>query len=668
MDRWTRTQGERVEFWEVRAESEVLREQWGVEGQATQTREQRCDNAATCERIRLRMVAQREREGFVASAPAQPSTSASEGKAKREVPTFGDLPPKKLASIALKLDAIRSYDGHKHRMELSKSVPWEQVTRLAWHLVEHRAVSAETNLGLLAVLAESPEGASVETVFALLARLPSDAKKLYPKSDSGHYFTDGSCREVDALLFANVRRAAGLFEAREAELAPWVRLALDFARGRAGIELPAERKKRVLEQIARNQCTQWGLTTGWELPMLDGDTVIQRRMQQPEDVRAVALLFGSEAEWSAAMVRYALELGPDGMRPIQDALAACDARQLAQLLSKPFSFSDNTNLAYVIGVVEKRSDSPEALLDAAQTLSERTDLGKEIRELLAVIAARRFGEAGKPVPEALDPLLKFDFFSGVYFESIRPYIAGLKAIPRDRVHALVRRRIAQPYQYSAALAGVIAHPDEDLLREIFAMDGANCFLDARIVGEVGSAALEHLWTAWEQTPKERRRSRAQQIIQALATAADRGEPIDPKWDDFVRFDDEGGEKMDYWDDRYTELRRRVVAGMPAERRHALVLARLEKDKHPLRSAPLLNVCDDETLERGVRAVLERRGKLDRPALGSALLALGDRLVPALVAARDTFANDKDFLGLLRERMPAPAFAALVAALANVGQS
>lgn len=670
MDRWTRTQGEQIEFWEVSAEKEVLRERWGIEGQPPLAREQQCDNEATCERIRLRMVAQREREGFIAAAATSSATSDTKPakQARGEIPPFDELTSKKLASIALKLDSIVSHDAHKHRMELSKFVSWERAHKLAWHLVEHRAVKAESNLGLLALLAESPDGASLEVAFDLLSRLPTEAKKLYPKNYSGQYFTNGSCREVDALLFANVRRGAGLFAARESELAPWVRDALDFARGRAGIELSRETKKKILGQIAHNQCTSWGLTTGWDLPMLDGDAVVQRRMQDPADVRAVALRFGTEAEWSAAMVKSALELRFDGMRSIRDALDACDARQLALFLSKPFSFGDNASLAYVIAVVEARNDTPEALLDAAKTLAERTDLGKDIRELLAVVAARRFGEQNKPVPEELDALLQFNFFSGVYYESIRPYIAGLRAIPRERAHALVRRRVALPYQYPAALAGIIAHPDEALLREIFDIDAANCFLDPRIVGEIGAPALEHLERVWEQTPKDRRRSRAQQVLQALATSADRGEPIDPKWEDFVRFDDEGGEKLDYWDDRFTDLRRRIVVGLPLPRRSALVLARVEKDKHPLRSMALLNLCDDGSLERGVRAVLERRTKLDRAALGTALLALGERLVPALIAARDTFSSDKDFLSLLRERLPAATFDALVRGLGNVGQS
>ncbi len=664
MQRWTRPQGEQLEFWEVGAEGQVLRERWGLEGQPPQTREQHCDNDATCERIRLRMVAQREREGFVAAAGAPSSASEK----RKEIAAFGELTPKKLASIALKLDAIVSSDSHKHRMELSKTVSWQDAPKLLWHLVEHRAVKAESNLGLLSLLAESPDDAPVELLFELLARLPRDPKKLYPKGYTARYFTDGSCREVDALLFSAARRAEGLFAAREAELAPWVRDGLDFVRGRMGIELAPDTKKRILEQIARNQCTQWGLTMGWELPLVEGGGVVQQRMQETEDVRAVALRFGTPAEWSAAIVRAALEQKFDGVHSIRDALVACTARELAALLSKPFSFGDNRTLAYVIGIVEGRDDSPTELLDAAHSLVDRTDLGKQIRELLAVVAARRFAERGEPVPESLDALLRFEFFSGVYFESIRPYIAGLRALPRERAHALARERLAQPFQYQRALAALIAHPDDALLREIFEKDTTNCYLEPRVVGELGSPALEHLARIYEQTPRDRRRSRAQQILQALAFAADRGEPIDPQWDEHVRFDDEGGEKLEYWSEEYAALRRRVIAGLPIERRNALLLARLEKDKDPTRSLSILNLCDDDAFERGVRVVLERRSGVRRPELRAALAALGERLVPALVAAQDTFAKDREFVAFLREALPASTWETFERALKSVGQS
>ena len=222
--------------------------------------------------------------------------------------------------------------------------------------------------------------------------------------------------------------------------------------------------------------------------------------------------------------------------------------------------------------------------------------------MLAVLAAGRFAAQAKPVPEALDALLDLSFFSGVYYESIAPYVRGMAALPRERALRLAEGRLAQPYGYAPGLAPLLAHADDALLARFFDVDVPNAYLDVRVVGCFGAAALPHLARVWEKTPRERRRARHQQVLHALATMGDRGETADPSWDAYVTFDAEGHEPIKYWDPSYAALRVRALAALPTERRAAQVLACARSKPYPERALAAATALGDKDLIAAVTAI------------------------------------------------------------------
>jgi hypothetical protein len=584
MERWEKS-GEPAEFWELTIDGTVLTEKVGAAGAEPVVRVQQCDTEAMAEGIRGRMAAQRERQGFR-------RVSGSEPEARAERPEFPGVPDAKIAEaihrVAKAAGVSYRYDDNvRYRDAIQKAVgDWDLSFAVAWFLVEHRLIAAETMPGFWDLLAEHADLAAPEVAFAFLSRLPSGPafESLFPQGRLA-WFTDNATRALDVILFSAWRRSPALFDSRERELPASIRTLLDFVCGRSGMKLPAERARAVLAQIAGNQARR-GLATNWEIPMLEpGGAVTMPRLADASVIRSIALRFGTEQEWRQAMVAAALASDQEASSAqIHDALVACSSVELATMLSREFSYGDNANLARELRLVEEeRHDSPEALLEAAMTLKDRTDHGREIRELLAVVAARRFAEAGTCVPEALDSLLRFEFLSGVYFESIRPYVAGLKAIPRERVHALVEKQLAEPIYFGRALGALLAHPDEALLARIFEKDKPTGYsLEPEVVGRLGASVLPHLMAAWESTPRSSRRTRHQQILRALATAADAGEPFGPEWDRFIDFDMEGDERLKYWDPRHLELRVRALRGLPPDRRAAVLTARLEESRYPER--------------------------------------------------------------------------------------
>lgn len=648
MERWERRVDGRTEHWELERRGAQLVERTRADGAATTTRETCCDTEAMAEGIARRMVAQRQRLGFTPVASAAP-----EAPAKPARPSYPGLPDAKRDALILGVEKVVAGDPYKYADAIHK-VTGDYPGRyaVAWFLVAHGLVAAERMPGLWELLAEAPELAPPAAVLDLVAKVPTGGawRKLY-KWGPMAWFVDGSSISLHALLFSAWRRDPSLCEAREATLPAPARAALDFARGCAGVALPPERARRLLENAARSH-TRHGLASNWDLPVRDGDVLAKHRLADDAAVRAVALRFGSRAAWDALVVAEALaEKGCDLYRH-REALRGCDTRELATLLGRVTSFGSNDTLRGLLQIVEgERRDDPDALLEAAAALTEGGDRVKAVREMLAVITARRFHDAGRAVPEALDGLITFEFFSDAYHASIEPFVRGLAALPRDRALALAERQLAEAYGYASGLGALLAHPDDALLGRYFDKDAPNSYLAPRVVGRFGAAALPHLARVWELTPRTRRRSRHAQVLEALATVAREKEAIDPSWDRFVVFDEEGDETLRYWSTDAALVRATVLKGVPPERRAAILLTCARERRYPERSLAAAATLDDGAdLDAVVVAVIERRSACERRDLAAALASLGARAVPGLRACTGALA-DADFVALLREALP-----------------
>ncbi len=660
MERWQRTIEGRTERWELERKGQTLVERVVVEGFAPVTREALCDTDAMADSITARMIARHERAGFTRSAEGAPVAQKAEGdKAPR--PSYPGLSDKQLGSILNGMGKAGGGDGHKLSMAIQKVVgDWQQRVPIAWFVVKHKLVAAETMPGLWSLLSEQPELVDAEALFELLTRLPTGGAftKLY-KNGPMPWFTAGFDRSLDVLLFEAYQRARALFDTREGELPAPVRTALDFVRGRSGVDVAPSRAQGMVRHIAKVQC-EHGLASNVELVRLVDGEVKRPRVESADSVRAIALRFGTPEVWRDAMVDAVKHAPALSLYTQYDGLAACDLATLSQKLAGAFSFSDNGNLARILALLDARDDAPEALLEAATAITRTERHALVVRDMLAVLAAACFAAQGKAVPEALDALLDLSFFSGIYHASIAPYVKGLAALPRARALRLAERRLEEQYSYAEGLAPLLAHPDDALLARFFDKDAPNSYLNPRVVGCFGAAALPHLARVWEKTPRTSRRSRHQSVLEALATVGDRGETVDPSWDHFIRFDKEGDEPMKYWDPSYTAVRVRALAALPMERRVAQLVRSAQTKPFPERALAAAVALDDEGFASVMSAFIPRRSECEHYELAALLRALGDRVVAPLKDHRADFIDDAKFMKTLGEALTPEQLGAIAA--------
>lgn len=654
MERWERVVDGAKDVCELAREGALVTERAGREGATPVTREHHCDTEATAEGIRRRMAAQRERQGY-ARVDAEAATGAAKdagGASAR--PGYPGLSDETLDAVILRVGKAAAGDAHKVGEAIYKTTgDFAGRYGVAWFLVAQGLVPAETMPGLWDLLAEDHAHVDPAAVLSLLSRLtPGKAFTRLFKYDPMPWFVAGFTRSLDELLFAAWQRDPGLFEARGSELVEPARRSLDFVRGRSGVALPPARAHSLLVEFAHAQATS-GLATNVELARVENGAVTRPRLSDPAAVRAVALLFGTEQEWGAAMVAAALKVQRPSLSNVRDALGACTALELATLLSRRGSFGSNPELAQELRLLEQeRSDAPEALLSAAEALRDGDRHAHAVSEMFAVVAAARFAEQGRAVPASLAPLLRFEFLSGVYHESIRPYVRALKALPPEEVLAMAERSLGEEYTYARGLGALLAWPDDAMLGRFFDKDTANGFLEPEVVGRFGAAALPHLARIWELTPRERRRTRHQQVLAALGTAGDQGEAVDPSWDRLVVFDEEGVERLKYWDPSYARVRERALMALSPERRLAALLRCAERRAYPERALASARILDDDGLAAVMAAFLPRRSESERGATVQALRALGDRAAEALRRCRGDFEGDAAFVAVLREALPA----------------
>lgn len=607
MERWERVVDGAKDVCEIAREGALITERAGREGATPVTREHRCDTEATAEGIRRRMAAQRERQGYVRVGEGAASAAEKGAAGASARPAYPGLSDAKLDAVILRVGKAAAGDAYKVGEAIYKTTgDYAGRYGVAWFLVAHGLVPAETMPGLWDLLTEDHAHVDPAALLSLLSRLPTGKAftKLF-KHDPMPWFVAGFTRSLDELLFAAWQRDPALFEARGSELVEPARRSLDFVRGRSGVALPPATAHSLLTGFAHAQAAS-GLASNLELARVENGVVTRPRLSDAAAVRAVALLFGTEVEWGEAMVAAALKVEHPSLYNVRDALVRCTALQLATLLSRRGSFGGNPELAQELRLLEQeRSDAPEALLSAAESLRDGDRHARVVSEMFAVVAAARFAEQGLAVPASLASLLRFEFLSGVYHESIRPYVRALRALPRQEVLAMAERSLGEDFTYARALGALLAWPDDAMLGRFFDKDAPNAFLEVEVVGRFGAAALPHLARIWELTPRERRRTRHQQVLAALATAGDQGELVDPSWDRFVVFDEEGIERLKYWDSSYAKVRERALMALSPERRTAALRRGVEQGAYPERPLASAHVLDEEG-RAAVTAAFEAR--------------------------------------------------------------
>lgn len=285
-----------------------------------------------------------------------------------DIPRFGALDAAKLRKIGKKLDEIRDPTGFEHWNFLRKQA---DDPGLVWHLVRHGlAGNPVRSAGLVRMLSNRLAAASVDDVITVLKRLPEDMIALDGRQDADpKMLTPGVLLEVDKLLTWAYRNGRDALLAVRDALPENLRLAVDFVRRRAGETIDEGSARRILAHLVEVQCTR-GLLY-FEVPRVVNGDWIRGRLEGPDDVRQLALLFGSAEEWEAGLRDWVLRR-VSRFRRMLDYMTphVLDGLRGARLRDVVYSYCDGYWSPHtLLSVLDARDDAPSALFSAASTLA-----------------------------------------------------------------------------------------------------------------------------------------------------------------------------------------------------------------------------------------------------------------------------------------------------------
>jgi predicted DNA-binding WGR domain protein len=637
MKRFELSNGSSAKFWEIAVEGRSYTTRFGKLGTSGQTTTKQFESPERAREEAEKLIAEKRAKGYAeagpsAAAPTEPAARSKKAKPASNaspIPSLSGVDDKQLRELASKINKVKD-DGYSHKQETIVE-RYPDGPRMLWHLVEHGVVKPEGKLGLLSVLADSPLVPSAELVAELFERLPA--------APGWFHLVPEYPPSYDRLLMANLPRAEEAFLRRQDAYAEPVRIGLASARRRLGLPITEAQAAAVLRGIAvslaHGACLQNRTIT-----FVEGGETHAIQLSTPADARAVALKFGSRADWDREILAASLACERiNDWSAIPDALARASAPELATLLSKATSLRELP--ADFVTTIVARGDPPEALLEAAAQLAGGQSK-EHAQELLALVAATHFGARGEPVPESLDALIRFDLF----YESILPfYVNALRAFPRDRIVARVRADLAQPYPTSI-VPGLVAFPDEELIAEAARRPTLRGF---HLLGEIGAIAVRPLVLGLRearqavanarQTPgvssaqcnalRQTERAVHAGLLRAIAVAGESGAVVEDTFDPYLSFvaeDDDGP----YWDRTRQAPFERALRQVPEARRAALLLGDLRKAKYPDRPFALLGLCDDANVDAGIRIAMERCEEIAVHGFGDNLVALGERGIEAMM--------------------------------------
>lgn len=521
---------------------------------------------------------------------------------------------------------------------------------LLWDLTNRRLIRAETNQAVLFLLEEAREHGEPAAIAELCTRLP---KKL----TGYHDLLAGYPQVIDELLVSAWRRDPDAVLARAAAFPPPVKLGLTFVRFRAGEEISDRDRDRILTALAKVLAGEDGyFASTYDLVFRkDGEQTTVRLMNH-QSLRDVAALLGRGDRWAEILLAEALDGEWTRVRWVYDALAIASAKDLARMLARGFDVHED--LQKVLELLEARTDDGPSLLAAARAVKnpDNEERPRVVQELFAHAAARRFAAAGQPIPEELDALIVFEYPSQYTPAGIAPAIAALAAIPAARVHARVRAKLELGYGYHSAVLGVVAHFDAGLLDAILARDPVQGYVQEVLLGAVGARGLEPIAASIKQLAPRLRPGRHLALLHALATAAEAGDAIDPRWDSAISFDRDGDRPIELWNSTDHELRERVLRHLPRERLESILTTALADSAHPER--PFAFVPLDRSarfVDRAVELLCERYARVGH--LGgtmkpgeSVFVKIGAPAVEALCRHVHRCKGAAPFMNLLEEAL------------------
>lgn len=586
------------------------------------------------------------------------TTKSAKTSAKQVViPPWPGISEEALRALATKIDKAKDSYRISDMIRKVNGDDWRSRVPIAWHLVACRAVHPEANPHLLSFLEDEADAVAPDVVMDMLVRLPDGSSKKYFSSTS--MLMDGYSLTIDKLLFDLYQRAADVVRARASELNASIRLGLSFVQRRLGETISAEDSAVILEQLARYQARDYGLTTNHDMPVIENGELVSHRLADLAAVKKLASLFGTEEAWNKAFLPAALEGKWNSAKDVRDAFLMATPKELAQLVNRVGIDTAGT-LSVLVEVLPKREDDPDALLEAALTVTEE----ETMREMLLMGVVLQAAKQGKDIPEKLDAQLSLELLDSSY-EGVRPACsAWFKRFPRERALVLARKFLQEDYKYSRGVAVLAVHFDPDLLRTALEKDVGKNYIGPETLGGLGVAALKPLEWAYEQEAADARRSKHRALMYAMIKAGETA-PIDEHWERYLDFDVEGGKAIEYYSSSDAKPREMILQVIPEPRRSALLLKLLGQTKHPDRILQMTHLALDEAVvDTAMRRIVE--GRTLESSFRQTMEQLGEKGLAALCKHIGLSQGDGRFLESLENALSHQAYQRVEAALQNAG--
>jgi hypothetical protein len=503
------------------------------------------------------------------------STSASPARSKSKpkphaTPTLAPFPgvsDRALKGLATKV--ANTTNHFKIGDALGKLVTgWDKRYELGWYLVTTGLVDIVNHEHLLIFLGDStPDQAAARAFARMLAH-----RKPVAGSDD---LLAGWSSCLDDVVFAAYPVAPDAFTEAAASYPDPVKLGLAFVRRRHGETIDRAASRAIVVELAERQATGYGIASnGAAHYVADDGTLVEHRLEDAGSVKTLALRFGDEADWDVALVAAAKHNRWGLIRSVESALVLMPLAELADLFagrdeaSERIFGDDGDALTTVQRILRARSDAPTALWSAAAGLAAR-DLAREAVELFAATGVVRAAARGETIPATVDELFaKFDMIG--WDQAADLIVAALRALPADRVLALVRRELPDN---ASAFGGLAAHFDTALVDSV--LDSTRA-MPPRLLGLLGERAVPALVRSLAIGDHDARLARYQGLLLCLARIVRSGGAVHPSLDHVLSIGRFDGKPIRFWSNvnDYFEPMGEVLAALPPARRHPILLAGL----------------------------------------------------------------------------------------------
>lgn len=684
MPRFTNTEEGSAKFWEVTVDGASVTVRYGKIGTAGQSKTKEHSSSAAAEAEAAKLIREKTGKGYVPEgeaapepqnrpapehrnepAPVKAKSAPKKAKATAEsaVPPWGDMDDKALRKLAQKLSKNPKIDQYKvsNIVGDANGNNWAAIPDVLWHLATHGLLQPEGMPGVLMLLDEQPDKGSPATIFDIFARMGPHLPVL--AKDWSEY-APGVPAYVDRLMVNAWYRDNALFETRKAELDPKLQLALASVRRRFEKDIdPADAtamQDHLAQQLAKGNLT--GNNSFW---LSRGGESVEHRLNGEPALIEVATLYGSKEDFFRRVVAHALTTQEAAIRSMKEALLVADIGDVAEIFARQFSWGSSEQCEMQLALLERRTDSPEALFEAAKNIVPGKTRGPydsedpaspashrlAERDNLLAVGAARFARDGKEVPETFEELYRFEALSDVYYPTVPRHLAAFRALPKKRAMALVDSLFSKGRSIGAAVAILAAHPDEKRRAKAMTKELEGAHIGPRYWGLHGAEALPLLEVDLPKLPKDRQRWRHEAMLHCLGTAAKQGTTVDPAWAKLLRWDSTGPEPLKYWSPSTDgALRDDALAAFTPDTRREVLLRAATQETYPIRLLGSRHVdkSDDALVGAVTEEVVRREGaRCERSMLATVAKLLEDTFVNALCAAIRKVGADAAFLDILR---------------------